>query len=169
MSAVKHTASYTRGPEINELYFIHSQRRWAGFQIYITRWHFYVITPLCTVLPPCLDWHLLWLIDWVSFKQPCTPPLTATPAAASDCKWRPTAAGFSITDNVSPARLCKKDIFARQTSFTALLRTNHHRLTICTSTSRVIGHISISDRSRCVHAEVREGPCLCHLCIRSVP
>lgn len=66
-------------------------------------------------------WSLPWAVEWIPFNQPCTPLVPATPAVFSEWKGWLTAAGFSITDNVSPSRLYKKYSTARHTSFTACL------------------------------------------------
>jgi len=55
-----------------------------------------------------LLWSLPWVVEWMPFNQPWTPLVPETPVFVSEWKGWLTAAGFSITDNVSPLRLYKK-------------------------------------------------------------
>lgn len=62
----------------------------------------YIQSSLCLVL--------LWFTDGMPLNQPGSPLVSGTPAVTSEGKlWSP-AAGFSITDDVSPSRLYQEDI-----------------------------------------------------------
>lgn len=53
---------------------------------------------------------LLWFTDGMPLSQPGSPLVPGAPAVSSEGKLWPLATGFSITEDVSPSRLCQEDI-----------------------------------------------------------